>query len=451
LLPNKLFTDFRNAKYVVISIVLVTNAFVWYYFAIDLLKSIVGSMQISQSLTVLIWVLHFGGIAVSALIGASIVKRNKDRSSFMLFWLVFGTIVSFIPIFLSLKEISNILLLSPLLGVSLGLGMPCCMGWFSENVGVEKRGRISGITFLLSVLIMVVLGIVVDGDIGLQTITLSLLRLFGLALFLAFFLTSPQKQKLNENQAITYKSLLNNKQFLLYLIPWTLFSLITYLTVPLQNNIIQSMQANSINVLSAQSLQGIENIFLAFFAVIGGFLADIVGRKRMSIIGFALLGLGYSFLGIYPYNPLSWYFYTVVDGVALGILFVIFIMTIWADISHGSPSEKYYAVGVLPFFISYLLTLTVANEIVKTIPANSIFSFTAIFLFLAVLPLVYAPETLPEKTMNDRDLKNYAEKALKQAKKEGSKKKTKNADDTVVEGKENEGDASSPGMMKLVS
>jgi MFS family permease len=425
LLPNKLFTDFRNAKYVAISAVLVINAFVWYYFAIDLLKSIVGSMQIGQSTIVLIWVLHFGGIGVSALVGASIVKRNKDRSSFMLFWLVFGTIVSFIPFFLNLKEISSVLLLSPLLGVSLGLGMPCCMGYFSENVAIEKRGRTGGTIFLLSILVMVALTIFVGEDIYLQTITLSILRIFGLAIFLAFFLTSPQKQKLNVNQPVTYKSLLNNKQFLLYLIPWTLFSLITYLTVPLQSNIIQNMQAHSINILSADSLQGIENIFIAFFAVIGGFLADFAGRKRMSIIGFAMLGLGYSFLGIYPENPLSWYFYTVIDGAALGILFVIFITTIWADISHGSPSEKYYAVGVLPFFISYLLTLTVANEIVKTIPANSIFSFTAIFLFLAVLPLVYAPETLPEKTMNDRDLKNYAEKALKQAKKEGSKKKTK--------------------------
>jgi len=32
-------------------------------------------------------------------------------------------------------------------------------------------------------------------------------------------------------------------------------------------------------------------------------------------------------------------------------------------------------------------------------------------LFLAVLPLVYAPETLPEKQMKDRELKNYIDKA----------------------------------------
>jgi Sec-independent protein translocase protein TatA len=56
----------------------------------------------------------------------------------------------------------------------------------------------------------------------------------------------------------------------------------------------------------------------------------------------------------------------------------------------------------------------------------TIFSFASLFLFLAVLPLVYAPETLPEKVMKDRDLKSYLEKAQKIAKKEGDKKTTEN-------------------------
>jgi hypothetical protein len=34
-------------------------------------------------------------------------------------------------------------------------------------------------------------------------------------------------------------------------------------------------------------------------------------------------------------------------------------------------------------------------------------------LFLAVLPLLYAPETLPEKKIRDKELKSYIEKAKK--------------------------------------
>jgi hypothetical protein len=84
-------------------------------------------------------------------------------------------------------------------------------------------------------------------------------------------------------------------------------------------------------------------------------------------------------------------------------------------LSHNAPSDKYYAVGVLPFFASRFLELTVGGYITASIPesASALFSFTAFFLFLAVLPLFYAPETLPEKNIRDRELKTYIEKAQK--------------------------------------
>jgi len=43
----------------------------------------------------------------------------------------------------------------------------------------------------------------------------------------------------------------------------------------------------------------------------------------------------------------------------------------------------------------------------------AIFSFAAFFLFLAVIPLMYAPETLPEKLIRQKELRRYVEKAKK--------------------------------------
>jgi hypothetical protein len=59
--------------------------------------------------------------------------------------------------------------------------------------------------------------------------------------------------------------------------------------------------------------------------------------------------------------------------------------------------------------------LVLAEQIEAVVPENAyaVFSFTAFFLFIAVLPLVYAPETLPEKIMHQRELKKYLEKAQK--------------------------------------
>ena len=57
---------------------------------------------------------------------------------------------------------------------------------------------------------------------------------------------------------------------------------------------------------------------------------------------------------------------------------------------------------------------------------STVFSFAAFFLFAATLPLFYAPETLPEKVMKDRDLKSYIENAKKKAAKETEKVHKKN-------------------------
>lgn len=156
-LKQKIRANALNAKALAISIVLVTNAFVWYYFVIGLLENIVKTAQFDQSTTLLIWALHFAGIIFSALIGALLAKK-VNRSKFILFWMLLGVILSISSIVVDLTSLPSILLLSLLFGVSLGLGMPSCMGYFSEKIKIEKRGRVGGIIFLLSGLIMVGLG-----------------------------------------------------------------------------------------------------------------------------------------------------------------------------------------------------------------------------------------------------------------------------------------------------
>jgi MFS family permease len=399
-----------------ISIVLVINAFVWYYFISELLKDIVGTLVIDQLTTIAIWSAHYGGIVFSALAGFLIAKKIKNRTGFLIVWMILGTISSIASIVVDLTYIPNIIAIALFWGISLGLGMPCVMGYFTESVETGNRGRVGGIMLLLTGIGMVVLGIIGGENIALRTFILSAWKIFGLAFLLIF-------RKTNENvvkpqDTTSYRAVLNQRSFLLYLVPWIMFSLITYLTTPIQDAIIGTSTVALLIV--------VENAIIAISGVIGGFFLDIFGRKRMSIVGFVLLGLGYSVLGLGDTaNMLSWYFYIIVDGVAWGILFVIFVVTIWGDLSYSKPSDKYYAIGVLPFFISKFLQLTIGNQLAAEIPASSIFSLTALFLFLAVLPLFYAPETLPEKVMKDRELKGYVENAKKKVQKESDKMQKK--------------------------
>ena len=82
------------------------------------------------------------------------------------------------------------------------------------------------------------------------------------------------------------------------------------------------------------------------------------------------------------------------------------------DLSKLGSREKYYTLGSLPFFLTVVIGLQLKEYILK-IADTSVFSVAAFFLFIAVLALLYAPETLPEKKMELRRLRNFAEEAKK--------------------------------------
>jgi len=148
-------------------------------------------------------------------------------------------------------------------------------------------------------------------------------------------------------------------------------------------------------------------------ALIGGLLADRIGRKRIVIYGFVSLGLAFAIIGIAPQISLACAFFVLINAISAGLLWVMFIPTIWGDLSPKGYSEKYYAIGNMPFFVTWGVLQLISTQYLMLIPAYTVFSFASFFLFLAVLPLMYAPETLPEKKIRERELKQYVEKAKK--------------------------------------
>ena len=102
----------------------------------------------------------------------------------------------------------------------------------------------------------------------------------------------------------------------------------------------------------------------------------------------------------------------MVDGVAWGTFGVIFVIVLWGDFSENMRGSKYYAIGALPYLLSIFLEILIAPYIEILIPSRStIFSFASFFLFLSILPLIYAKETLPEKKIKERELQQYIKKA----------------------------------------
>jgi MFS family permease len=390
------------------NVILVVNAFVWYYATlvffleeIILKTAYTGIIQNS-----LIWGLHFGGLIIAAFVGTLISKKIEHRKLIML-WMILGVLSSLALLIINPLEIWQVSIVGLLLGASLGLGMPACMGHYADSMPVESRGRISGITLFVSGIGIAAFSIVGISDLLILGVVLAAWRLFGLVLFM--IAKVPQSPIMAKKSPSKYKHIFSQHSFILYLIPWVMFSLINYLIAPSRPNIA---------TVDAGNLALIQTGFMGLFALLGGFLIDSMGRKRIAVTGFILLGLGTAVLGISSSSLPILYFNAVIDGIAWGFLLVLFMLTVWGDLSYSESSDKYYALGVMPFFISKFLDLTVGSYIYANLnDSPALFSFGAFFLFLAVLPLIYAPETLPEKVTQKKSIDSYVEKAKKEAEK----------------------------------
>lgn len=217
-----------------------------------------------------------------------------------------------------------------------------------------------------------------------------------------------------------------------------MFSLINFTELPIWTNDFKNVFPSFV------AIQGfIEFAITGIFALIGGFLADRIGRKKIVMAGFIILGVEYAILSLFGKYAASWYMFTAFDGAAWGLFAAVFFMTLWGDLAGDGRKEKYYILGGLPYLLAGFLTVAIQNITTLTADLTSMsFSFASFFLFVAVLPLVYAPETLPDKAIKDRELKMYLEKAQQIAKKESEKNQrnenseTKDFNDDVKEEKE---------------
>jgi MFS family permease len=339
--------------------------------------------------------------AVAALVGA-FFPRRIGNTRFLQVWMTVNAAATFIPLMIETASFLSTLSVALLWGATLGFGMPASMEYLTENTIVENRGRASAFTFFTTFAGIFILGAILEPSAySMQIIVLGTLRFVGLAIFVLL----GSGEVLSTRKVPSYMNVVREKPFLLYFSAWLMFSLVNYLSAPI---LYRHFGEGFVG-----SYATIEAIITAVFALVGGFLCDAVGRKLVVISGFVMLGMGYAVLGVFPTSLVGWYFYTVVDGIAWGTLGVVFFMTLWGDLAYEKSSKRYFAIGALPLLFSNLLQKLVGPDLAASVPVTAVFSLASFFLFLAVLPLMYAPETLPEKGIKERELKGYVEKAKK--------------------------------------
>jgi MFS family permease len=388
-------------EYLVV-LVLATTAFAFYYIIQDTLSALTNSPGITHFQELLIMGAFYAGVGASATAGAFLSNEFIRRDKLLCSWL-FLSIASLLVLTIIDGTSSNTFVVASLIwGVSVGLGMPSSMAYFADTTSTDRRGSVGGVlafAFIISLFVLAVsLGTLVPVT-RIQAFTAWL----GISLgILLLFRPMSTYDNITANPKLW--SILRNRKLVLYFVPWVIFCLVNSLEAPILKDFFGSVFFNS-SVVAEFTISSVS-------ALVGGFFADRLGRKLVAIVGFALLGLGYAILGLFPGFRVSWYLYIVVDGIAWGMFVVVFFIVLWGDLASDETKDKYYLVGGLPYLLSWFVEILV-EPYVEVISIYAAFSLASFLLFLAVLPLLYAPETLPERRIKNLQLKQYVEKARK--------------------------------------
>lgn len=396
-------------------LLLLYNSFFWFFAGKSVVAKLAGAFP--EYLGLYLEAAFPLSILLSALIGSIFISKARE-SKILRTWLLFGTMASFLPVIPVSYSFASTIVIIIILGISFGIGMPSLLRYFSESFPIENRGVVGGSTFFLATISAPIFLIATSGSLGNLVPSVLFLvawRCWSIPMATEYFMANRLKYKGTcQEKQISLLSVFRNRIFALYFLAWLMFSMV--------DGFAPLAVEDSIGDFEFGMMSLIEPIVAGVSALITGVLADRAGRKRMIIFGFVSLGIAYAVLGTASDIPISWYIYFVVDGFALGSLWTMFTIVIWGEAAkHGI--EKYYAVGEAPYFLTQALHLLLGPTNLGLLSFPSVFSLASFFLFIGVVPLLYAPETLPQSKIEQRQLRIYTKEALKMTQRAEQKQK----------------------------
>jgi hypothetical protein len=105
--------------------------------------------------------------------------------------------------------------------------------------------------------------------------------------------------------------------------------------------------------------------------------------------------------------------YLPVSGIAWGSFFAIYL-AIPGDLSISGYREKFYGLEyILLLVIFFSFSLLPGGKLFPTFPANSFALILSAILFLSIVPVLRANETLSGKNIAERKMKDHLDKIEK--------------------------------------
>lgn len=351
-------------------------------------------------------------IALSAIIGSMICKRWKCNR-FLSFWVLFGVLTTIA--FAVFKGPTVSLLLSALAGISFGIGFPSCLAFIADSTAVEERARVSGFTMLITFISIPVVG----GVLNAVSVQLGLTAaFFVLAAFRAtsFFALFTETCEISPPKIKTWSTVFTTRGFGLYLLSWLMYMAASS-TVVFVSNWLPDVPKPQITDLENIAL-ALQSLGVAFAALLSGFAADRFGRKNVITFGLASLGIAYMAYGL-TRDPIAYLFAQLFFGASYGIMFSVFFITVIGDFGSIGSRERYYAAGSIFLFAYFASQLLSGMFIIED--ATVVAFLLGMALFVAILPIQNAPETLPREKIRSRRFREHLKKVRELVEEEESR------------------------------
>jgi MFS family permease len=343
-----------------------------------------------------------GSGAITAIIGSALSDRI-NRRKLLIYWISLGVLSTAALAFFTGTLFS--LVISVLLGISIGLGFPSCIAMLPDLTLVEERGRVSGfIIFSSFVLILIAFVFVTEFNLGINGTILFALILRSTS-FLALGLDPCSREK---EAAKPWLSVLASREFALYLVPWTVFNVAGELV----SAVWRSLPQTPIYAAALSTGYDLRWFGVAVFGIIAGFSADRLGRKAPFIAALVLMGVSFVLIG-FDTSPISVIAYFAISGMSWSFLMVIYLAVI-GDVAISGSKEKFCAFVIFIPLLAYMAVRGIVPSISTWIPAaNTLSPVLSIIVFASIIPVFVAKETLSAKKIRERRMKEYLEKVGK--------------------------------------
>ncbi len=268
---------------------------------------------------------------------------------------------------------------------------------FFRNTLQIGRGKIAGaIAFLILPIVSLLSLMPASWFNSINFILIASVLNVGLFVF-QFFKRDEKSLPLINNLCTIEK-----RTIILYLIPWIIFSVINV-------TLAQDLAFSSSDSSTYFIMVVLQAVGVTIGAVVGGFVADFVGRRAMLISAILLYGTSSIIAGLVSEAV---FLFRFINGASWGILFVLYIFIIFGDLSNSRVGSKIYPTGIMVYFFSVGLGV-VYQPILSSVAAANVISF---LMFVAIVPILFAPEILPKDHIEKMKIQKHL-KALKKVQK----------------------------------